>query len=240
MTSVFIYFTLITLWSKLRSLVKPIVAPLVCIGLFLSATLECLGRVWRISVVVVNDAIPLQMEKLKLPFRSSLVFPEILIYYSVIQFFLRINHSNSALATTTKRGRDSGWRKAQSLLAWHLLREFTCLESMIKRSQQHSGDIWGPVPFIDKEYADCYVGFFLFFLCQLFLPDPITLQLSRHLPVHQVTKYKQTDHAIVLRAGTIVHTLLQCFFFAKTLIYTIFLLIFSKTETGEASNVSSS
>lgn len=57
---------------------------------------------------------------------------------------------------------------------------------------------------------------FFFFLCQLFLPDPITVQLSRHLPVHQVTKYKQTDHAIVVRADTIVHTLLQ-WFLAKTL-----------------------
>lgn len=49
----------------------------------------------------------------------------------------------------------------------------------------------GAEPSIDKECADCYVKFFL---PQLFLPDPITVLLIRHLPVHQAlaTKYKQT------------------------------------------------
>lgn len=36
--------------------------------------------------------------------------------------------------------------------------------------------------------------------------DPIMLQLSRHLPVHQVTKYKHTNHAIVVQLDTPVHT----------------------------------
>lgn len=33
-----------------------------------------------------------------------------------------------------------------------------------------SGDIWGAEPFIDKEYADCYVGFFFLFFDVSFPP----------------------------------------------------------------------
>lgn len=66
-----------------------------------------------------------------------------------------------------------------------------------------SGDIWGAEPFIDKEYADCYLGVFWGgFLCQLSFPDPIMVQLSRHLPVHQVAKFKHTNHAIVVPTNT--------------------------------------
>lgn len=66
-----------------------------------------------------------------------------------------------------------GWFKTWSLLTWHLVRAFVWLEStgegcnLQNLRPECSGDIWWTVPFIVKEYANCYVG--LFFM-SAFLP----------------------------------------------------------------------
>ena len=60
-----------------------------------------------------------------------------------------------------------GWFRTWSLLTWHLVRAFVWLESTGEGCNQQnlrpecSGDIWWTVPFIVKEYANCYVGLFL-------------------------------------------------------------------------------
>lgn len=103
-----------------------------------------------------------------------------------------------------------------------------------RRGVRGSGDIWGAEPFIDKEHAVCYVGLFFFFWCQLFSPDPITVQLSGHLPVHQVTKYKHTNHAIVVQRDTTVHTV--GIVFSRNIVkYRIFLLSSAVKQADEAS-----
>lgn len=65
--------------------------------------------------------------------------------------------------------------------------------------------------------------------------DPIMLQLSRHLPVHQVTKYKHTNHAIVVQPDTTVHTVSIAF--SRNIVkHGIFALSSAVNQADEASN----
>lgn len=93
-----------------------------------------------------------------------------------------------------------GWFKTWSLLTWHLVGAFVWLESTGKDYNlqnlrpECSGDIWWTVPFIVKEYANCYVGLFL---CQLFFLDPIRVHSSSNVPENHATKYNNTTDTIV-------------------------------------------
>ena len=118
---------------------------------------------------------------------------------------ITLNFSPLLLKTLSQSEKKSltylrGWFKAWSLLTWHLVRAFVWLGSTGKGYNlqnlrpEGSGDIWWTVPFIVKEYANCYVGLFL---CQLFFLDPIRACSSSYLPENHATKYNNTTDTIV-------------------------------------------
>lgn len=151
---------------------------------------------------------------------------QITISYPVIQFLLRINGSNAALPTTTKRSSVSVWvalRPDPSSLC-------TCQETLsawmvptrCSRATVTSGELnHSSIKNMQIVMSDSR--------------DPIMLQLSRHLPVHQVTKYKHTNHTIVVQPDTTVHTV--SIVFSRNIVkYRIFALSSAVNQADEASN----
>lgn len=203
-------------WSKLCSLVSQSQLLWSASGLrFLSAKFHFLAGAQCVSVVVTEDAIPTQMENLKVSIRSTSVLPQIIIiFYPVIRYFLKINNSNLALAMTTKQWRH--WWKAQSLLTRH-------------RWLQGSPDVTTVLhhPSI-KNVQIAMSEFSASAVEQAPASTPST--------GNKIQTNKQTNHAIV------VIPLCTCCWnrveHKHCSIYRIFLLIFcSKTEAGEASNI---